>query len=88
MTDRNPPAIYRTRRESNIKMNLKEGEWQDMDQIYVAQEKINLAWFFEHGRGTYGSIKCGKFFTCGEIICVSMVVVHNVVNCCINCEFY
>jgi len=69
-------------------MGLKEGRWQDMDQIYVAQEKIKLAWFFEHGRGTCSSIKCGQILTGGEIICVFMVVVHNVVNCCINCEFY
>ena len=46
LMDRNLPAIYRTRRESNIKMNLKEGGWEDIDQIYLAQEKRNLAWFF------------------------------------------
>jgi hypothetical protein len=38
LMDRYPPEIYRTRRESNIKMNLKEGGWEDMDQIYLAQE--------------------------------------------------
>jgi hypothetical protein len=43
-------------------MDLKAGGWLDMDQIYLAQEKRNLAWFFEHSKGTPGSIKCGQFF--------------------------
>jgi hypothetical protein len=67
-------------------MNLKGG-WEDMDQIYLAQEKRNLAWFFEHGKGSSGFIKCEHFFTGRGIICVSMVVVHAVVNC-INYEVY
>jgi len=52
-----------------------------MYQIYVA-------WVFESDRGNCVSIKCGQILTGGEIICVSVVVVHTVVNCCINCEFY
>jgi len=86
LMDRNPPEIYRTRRESNIKMNLKGG-WENMDQIYLAQEKTNLAWFFEHGKGTSSFIKCGNVFTGRGTICVSMVVVQTFVNC-INFEFY
>jgi hypothetical protein len=41
--DRNPTEIHRTRRESNIKINLKERGWEDMDQIHLAQERRNLA---------------------------------------------
>ena len=63
--DRNPHEIYRTRRENDIKMNLKEG-WEDTDRIYLGQEKRILA-FFEHGKGTYGFIKCGHFLLAEEL---------------------
>jgi hypothetical protein len=42
----------------NIKMNLREIGWDDMDWIYLAQDRDQLAGSYEHGNEPSMCIKC------------------------------
>jgi hypothetical protein len=44
----------------NIKIDLREIEWDGMDWIDLAQDKDNGG-LFEHGNELSGSIKCWEF---------------------------
>jgi hypothetical protein len=50
----------RRRWEDNIKMDLREIGFGDMDWIHLAQDR-QVAGSCEHGNEPSGSIKCGEF---------------------------
>jgi hypothetical protein len=57
---RRPLGRPRRRWKDNIKMNLREIGFGDVDWIYLAQDR-DMAGSCEHGNEPSGSIKCGEF---------------------------
>jgi len=53
-----PRGRPRSRWEDNIRMDLREIGWDDVDWIRVAQNRDQWQ---EHADGFSGSIKCGEF---------------------------
>jgi hypothetical protein len=49
------------RRWENIKMDLREIGFGDVDWIHWAQDRGQVAGSCEHGNEPSGSIKCGEF---------------------------
>jgi hypothetical protein len=59
---RRPLGRLRRRWEDNIKMDVREIGFGDVDWIHLAQDRGRWRASCEHGDEPSGSIKCGKFF--------------------------
>jgi hypothetical protein len=51
----------RRRLEDNIRMDLREMEWEVMEGIHLAQDRYHWEGFCEHGNEPSVSIKGGGF---------------------------
>jgi hypothetical protein len=58
---RRPLGSPRHRWEDNIKMDLREIGFGNVDWIHLAQDRDRCAGSCEHGNEPSGSIKCGEF---------------------------
>ena len=47
--------------EDNIKVYINDVSWEDVNWIYLAQDRANGRGSCEHGNETLDSIKCRKF---------------------------
>jgi hypothetical protein len=58
---RRPLGRPRHRWENNIKMNLREIGFGDVDWIHLAQDRVRWRALCEHSYEPSGSILCGEF---------------------------
>jgi hypothetical protein len=61
--DKRPLGRHRRRWEDNIKMDLREIGIDGANWIRLAQDRVQVAVFFEHGNEPSGSIKKGNCST-------------------------
>jgi hypothetical protein len=59
---RRPLGRPRHRWEDNIKLDLREIGFRDVDWIHLAQDRDTWWALVKHGDGPSGSVKCGEFF--------------------------